>query len=147
MDMNCCIARMLPRQAELVSEWTGLPGEEKCKALWSVQHTFTSLSMTSVYNASDLPVVGGGWGELCDDSFVCCRRGRQCGRHGGATGDSHSIWHQLHKQGRSSSGSLSISLSLPLSLSPSPSPSPPLPSHPIPSTVTPLPSLPWVHCT
>ena len=30
---------MLPRvrEAELVSEWTGLPGAEKCKALWVVQ--------------------------------------------------------------------------------------------------------------
>ena len=36
---NCCVARMLPREAELVSEWTGLPGEEKCKALWAVQRT------------------------------------------------------------------------------------------------------------
>ena len=36
---NCCMARMLPREAELVSEWTGLPGEEKCKALWAVQWT------------------------------------------------------------------------------------------------------------
>ena len=26
---NCCLARMLPGEAELVSEWTGLPGEEK----------------------------------------------------------------------------------------------------------------------
>ena len=24
---NCCLARMLPREAELVSEWTGLPRE------------------------------------------------------------------------------------------------------------------------
>ena len=23
---NCCMARMLPGEAELVSEWTGLPG-------------------------------------------------------------------------------------------------------------------------
>ena len=30
---NCCVARMLPKEAELVSERTGLPGEEKCKAL------------------------------------------------------------------------------------------------------------------
>ena len=26
---NCCLARMLPREAELVSEWTGLSEEEK----------------------------------------------------------------------------------------------------------------------
>ena len=26
---NCCMARMLPGEAELVSEWTGLPGEAK----------------------------------------------------------------------------------------------------------------------
>ena len=26
---NCCLARMLPGEAELVSEWTGLPGEAK----------------------------------------------------------------------------------------------------------------------
>ena len=26
---NCCMARMLPREAELVLEWTGLPGEAK----------------------------------------------------------------------------------------------------------------------
>ena len=26
---NCCLARMLPGEAELVSEWTGLPGEVK----------------------------------------------------------------------------------------------------------------------
>ncbi len=26
---NCCLSRMLPREAELVSEWTGLPGEAK----------------------------------------------------------------------------------------------------------------------
>ena len=26
---NCCVARMLPGEAELVSEWTGLPGEAK----------------------------------------------------------------------------------------------------------------------
>ena len=30
---NCCLARMLPGEAELVSEWTGLPGEAK-----SVKH-------------------------------------------------------------------------------------------------------------
>ena len=29
MARNCCLARMLPREAELVSEWTGLPGEAK----------------------------------------------------------------------------------------------------------------------
>ena len=27
---NCCMTRMLPGDAELVSEWIGLPGEEKC---------------------------------------------------------------------------------------------------------------------
>ena len=27
---NCCLARMLPGEAELVSEWTGLPGEAIC---------------------------------------------------------------------------------------------------------------------
>ena len=27
--VNCCLARMLPGEAELVSEWTGLPGEAK----------------------------------------------------------------------------------------------------------------------
>ena len=26
---NCCMARMLPGEAELVSEWTGLPGKAK----------------------------------------------------------------------------------------------------------------------
>ena len=26
---NCCVARMLPGEAELVSEWTGLPGRAK----------------------------------------------------------------------------------------------------------------------
>ena len=26
---NCCLARILPGEAELVSEWTGLPGEAK----------------------------------------------------------------------------------------------------------------------
>ena len=26
---NCCLARMLPGEAELVSEWTGLPGKAK----------------------------------------------------------------------------------------------------------------------
>ena len=26
---NCCLARMLPGEAELVSEWTGLPGSAK----------------------------------------------------------------------------------------------------------------------
>ena len=26
---NCCLARMLPGEAELVSEWTGLPGRAK----------------------------------------------------------------------------------------------------------------------
>ena len=26
---NCCLARMLPGEAELVSEWAGLPGEAK----------------------------------------------------------------------------------------------------------------------
>ena len=26
---NCCMARMFPGEAELVSEWTGLPGEAK----------------------------------------------------------------------------------------------------------------------
>ena len=26
---NCSLARMLPGEDELVSEWTGLPGEEK----------------------------------------------------------------------------------------------------------------------
>ncbi len=26
---NCCMARMLRGEAELVSEWTGLPGREK----------------------------------------------------------------------------------------------------------------------
>ena len=26
---NCCLARMLPGEAELVLEWTGLPGEAK----------------------------------------------------------------------------------------------------------------------
>ena len=36
---NYCIAGMLPGEAELVSEWTGLPGEEKNKALWAVQWT------------------------------------------------------------------------------------------------------------
>ena len=32
---NCCLARMLPGEAELVSEWTGLSGKAKkwCKAL------------------------------------------------------------------------------------------------------------------
>ena len=30
---NCCLARMLPGEAELVSEWTSLPGEAK-----SVKH-------------------------------------------------------------------------------------------------------------
>ena len=35
---NCCVARMLPREAELVSEWTGMLGA-KCKALWAVQRT------------------------------------------------------------------------------------------------------------
>ena len=26
---NCCMARMLPGEAELVSEWAGLPGRAK----------------------------------------------------------------------------------------------------------------------
>ena len=26
---NCCMARMLPEEAEMVSEWTGLPGRAK----------------------------------------------------------------------------------------------------------------------
>ena len=26
---NCCMARMFPGEAELVSEWTGLPGSAK----------------------------------------------------------------------------------------------------------------------
>ena len=30
---------MLPGEAELVLEWKGLPGEEKCKAPWAVQRT------------------------------------------------------------------------------------------------------------
>ena len=30
---NCCIARMLPGEAKLLSELTGLPGEEEFKAL------------------------------------------------------------------------------------------------------------------
>ena len=31
-----CLARMLPGEAELVSEWTGLPGRaKKCTALWA----------------------------------------------------------------------------------------------------------------
>ena len=43
---NCCAARMLPREVELVSEWTGLPGREggggvKYKALWAIQRTQT----------------------------------------------------------------------------------------------------------
>ena len=29
LTRNCCLARMLPGEAELVSEWTGLPGEAK----------------------------------------------------------------------------------------------------------------------
>ena len=36
--LNCCVARMLPREVELVPEWTDLPGE-KCKVLWAVQLT------------------------------------------------------------------------------------------------------------
>ena len=36
---NCCMARMLPGEAELVSEWTGASGEEKCEALWAVRRT------------------------------------------------------------------------------------------------------------
>ena len=36
---NCCVARMLTREVELMSQWTGLPGKEKCKALWAVQWT------------------------------------------------------------------------------------------------------------
>ena len=38
---NCCMARMLPREAELASEWTGLPdgGGAKYKLLWVVQRT------------------------------------------------------------------------------------------------------------
>ena len=37
---NCCMARMLPGEAELVSEWAGLPGGgQKCTALWAVQRT------------------------------------------------------------------------------------------------------------
>ena len=37
----CCMARMLPGEAELVSEWTGLPGRAKsvCTALWAVRRT------------------------------------------------------------------------------------------------------------
>ena len=35
LTRNCCLARMRPGESELVSEWTGLPGEEKCKALWT----------------------------------------------------------------------------------------------------------------
>ena len=26
---NCCMARMIPGEAEMVSEWTGLPGKAK----------------------------------------------------------------------------------------------------------------------
>ena len=29
VERNCCMARMLPEEAELVSEWTGLPGRAK----------------------------------------------------------------------------------------------------------------------
>ena len=29
VERNCCMARMLPGEAELVSEWTGLPGRAK----------------------------------------------------------------------------------------------------------------------
>ena len=36
---NCCLARMLPEEAALVSEWTGLSGKEKSVALWAVQRT------------------------------------------------------------------------------------------------------------
>ena len=36
---DCCMARTLPGEAELVSELTGLPGEEKCRAVWAVQRT------------------------------------------------------------------------------------------------------------
>ena len=38
---NCCLARMLPREAEFVSERTGLPGGggKTCKALRAVQRT------------------------------------------------------------------------------------------------------------
>ena len=38
---NCCMTRMLPREAELVSEWTARSVREgkKCKALWAVPWT------------------------------------------------------------------------------------------------------------
>ena len=36
---NYCMARMLPREVELVSEGTGLPRGGMCKVLWPVQWT------------------------------------------------------------------------------------------------------------
>ena len=42
------MTRMLPREAELVLEWTGLPGEESVKrCLWAVQRT--GYSATGIY--------------------------------------------------------------------------------------------------
>ena len=48
---NCCMARMLPTEAELMSERTGLPGL-KCKALWAVQQLNSD---TALYKNITLP--------------------------------------------------------------------------------------------
>ena len=45
---NCSLARMVPREVELVSEWTGLPGV-KCKPLWAVQRWILHYILTYFY--------------------------------------------------------------------------------------------------
>ena len=48
---NCCLVRMLPGEAELVSEWTGLPAEESVKCLERSNGLDTALYKNYLYIA------------------------------------------------------------------------------------------------
>ena len=61
---NCCLARMLPGEAELVSEWTGLPGRAKSvkcfewsngldTALYKATFTFYSLYAVTILGSEN----------------------------------------------------------------------------------------------
>ena len=88
---NCCMARMLPEEAELVSEWTGLPGGGGAKTLNHHMNTPADSSSSlqkgrESFSSKSISSSGSRWPDvsaklmpvLCHSACCCHRTKRIC---------------------------------------------------------------------
>ena len=100
----CCMARMLPGEAELVSEWTGLPGEEKCEALWAVQMlcgNSVAMNIDRTWTVTHYLLSG-------PPDVNWWLRGRRHVRE-----EEHPVFRRRHADGDTCEGEVSLRISLP----------------------------------